>query len=272
MAVVRVKQFENEFEKEEYEIYALIYREATGGRYYLKKYIQPNAGTYATVDCRNGQLEKKAGRLVWLVSTRSNNYGYDFKRYGIYKLLVRKIKQKELDEYTSKSVNNSYLVLKVLDCNVKHSELSELSKYLQQPKMIHTKLGEFSLNREFGWFSLKLSNYEIILNQDDELSDTCIKALEVYKKYEDCLEDLDQKLRLYAAKNMLTAGNEWLEDAGEELINEEQFMERISITTFIFDNKGEIQAYYDDGDIFWGHCIIVSINADGNVVDCEIAG
>ena len=33
-----------------------------------------------------------------------------------------------------------------------------------------------------------------------------------------------------------------------------------------------VEVYYDDDDIFWGHCIIAHIDADGNPVDADIAG
>ena len=39
-----------------------------------------------------------------------------------------------------------------------------------------------------------------------------------------------------------------------------------------FRNDGSIEVYYDDDDIFWGHCIIAHIDADGNPVDADIAG
>jgi len=39
-----------------------------------------------------------------------------------------------------------------------------------------------------------------------------------------------------------------------------------------FRNDGTIEVYYDDDDIFWGHCIIANIDADGNPVDADIAG
>ena len=39
-----------------------------------------------------------------------------------------------------------------------------------------------------------------------------------------------------------------------------------------FRNDGTIEVYYDDDDIFWGHCIIANIDAEGNPVHADIAG
>lgn len=45
-----------------------------------------------------------------------------------------------------------------------------------------------------------------------------------------------------------------------------------SLSELAFRNDGSIEAYYDDGDIFWGHCIIVRMDKNGNIEDAEIAG
>ena len=39
-----------------------------------------------------------------------------------------------------------------------------------------------------------------------------------------------------------------------------------------FRNDGSIEAYYDDDDIFWGHCIVVNMDKDGNMENADIAG
>ena len=71
---------------------------------------------------------------------------------------------------------------------------------------------------------------------------------------------------------MLDTANDWLGDADEEPITAEQFADRITLSELAFRNDGSIEAYYDDGDIFWGHCIIVRMDKNGNIEDAEIAG
>ena len=79
-------------------------------------------------------------------------------------------------------------------------------------------------------------------------------------------------VRAYAAGHMLDTANDWLGDADEEPITAEQFADRITLSELAFRNDGSIEAYYDDGDIFWGHCIIVRMDKNGNIEDAEIAG
>lgn len=99
MGIVRVKEFEEEFEQEEIEIYALLREAPNGAAAYLKDYLRPLAYTEATVDCKTGVLDRREGILTWLISSdHEAGWGYDFKQYGIYRLLVRKAKIKTLDE------------------------------------------------------------------------------------------------------------------------------------------------------------------------------
>ena len=50
MGLVRVKEFEEEFEQEEIEIYALLREAPNGAAAYLKDYLRPLVYTDATVD------------------------------------------------------------------------------------------------------------------------------------------------------------------------------------------------------------------------------
>lgn len=55
MGIVRVKEFEEEFEQEEIEIYALLREAPNGAAVYSKDCLRPLAYTEATVDCKTGR-------------------------------------------------------------------------------------------------------------------------------------------------------------------------------------------------------------------------
>lgn len=59
MGIVRVKEFEEEFEQEEIEIYALLREAPNGAAAYLKDYLRPLVYTEATVDCKTGVLDRR---------------------------------------------------------------------------------------------------------------------------------------------------------------------------------------------------------------------
>ena len=251
MGIVRVKEFEEEFEQEEIEIYALLRKVPNGAAVYSKDCLRPLAYTEANVDCKTGELDR---------------------REGIYRLLVRKAKIKILDENRLASWNNRYLVLKVLEWDAGQKELEALAAYLQQPKYIHTQRGDFLLNRQYKWYEMKTPDCGFTLDADEGSGETCEAALAAYKKHEMNMPELDRQLRAYAAGHMLDTANDWLDNDGEEPITADQFADRITLSELAFRNDGSIEAYYDDGDIFWGHCIIVRMDKNGNIEDAEIAG
>ena len=177
-----------------------------------------------------------------------------------------------LDENRVASWNNRYLVLKVLEWDAGQKELEALAAYLQQPKYIHTQRGDFLLNRQYKWYEMKTPDCGFTLDADEGSDETCEAALAAYKKHEMNMPELDRQLRAYAAGHMLDTANDWLGDADEGPITAEQFADRITLSELAFRNDGSIEAYYDDGDIFWGHCIIVRMDKNGVVKDAEIAG
>lgn len=119
---------------------------------------------------------------------------------------------------------------------------------------------------------MKTPDCEFTLDADEGSDETCEAALAAYKKHEMNMTELDRQLRAYAAGHMLDTANDWLDNDGEEPITADQFADRITLSGLAFRNDGSIEAYYDDGDIFWGHCIIMRMDKNGNIEDAEIAG
>ncbi len=94
MSVVRLPEYEAEFEAEEFEIYALPRSDANGGASpYLEKYHRPLVSTDAILDTRTGVLDRSEGILTWIIEGFDNGWGgYSFEPHGVYKLLVKKAK------------------------------------------------------------------------------------------------------------------------------------------------------------------------------------
>jgi hypothetical protein len=71
---------------------------------------------------------------------------------------------------------------------------------------------------------------------------------------------------------MIKLKNEvWLEE--EELpITSESFRNRVKITTIRFYDDLSSEIYCDDGDIFWGHTIVINIDKKGNYKQVNLAG
>ena len=266
MKTVRVESFEQQFEEEETEIYALVKTEVTGSAFYQKDYRRQNVYTYAIMDAKTHTVDRREGILTWLISAEGT--GPDFKQYGIYRLLVRKAKPVELTPVRRRSWNNRYLVMKVMMKWKKVPELEELSAYLKQPKYLHTAIGEFRLDRTNSQYHCSLNTVEIVLDVDKDSEESCLVSLSTFQRYENDLPELDQRLRRFAAEHLLKKACEWT----EKNISEDEFISRIGPALYAFDHQGSFEVYYDDGDLFAGHSIIVDVNKNGVPEHADIAG
>ena len=64
-------------------------------------------------------------------------------------------------------------------------------------------------------------------------------------------------MRASAARELTDLACEWRESADEEVpeITEESFAHRIELRSIAMDADGSFSAYFDDDDMFFGHCV-----------------
>ena len=69
----------------------------------------------------------------------------------------------------------------------------------------------------------------------------------------------DRNMRASAARELTELACEWRESADEEVpeITEESFACRIELRNIAMDADGSFSAYFDDDDMFFGHCVTV---------------
>ena len=67
----------------------------------------------------------------------------------------------------------------------------------------------------------------------------------------------DRDMRASAARELTELACEWRESADEEVpeITEESFARRIELRSIAMDADGSFSAYFDDDDMFFGHCV-----------------
>ncbi len=274
-------EFEAEFEKEEKEIVVLLKDRCNGAVVLKDNWEKPSVNFLASVDESTGEIIKEEGRIEWILKKDPSmkGWGYDFKQYGIYRLLVRKCFLKELDPYQSVFMNNRYMLVKILEQDVSNDQLEEYKEYLSKPVLIETKYGDFELDRSFSWFStdIELFGFDISvsLETDEDNGDTADGALQTFLKTAEDFEEFDKKVKEVAAKYLLDLANDWLQDNDEaetDEITKEMFIDSIEISEMIISSDGSITLYYDDGDMFWRHTIEISVEPDGTVLDAYIAG
>jgi hypothetical protein len=90
------------------------------------------------------------------------------------------------------------------------------------------------------------------------------------KKFLQEIAETDTLARRFAAEKLLRVYNDsWNE--GED-IAESEFTERIALESLTTYPDHSAELCYDDGDLFFGHIIIVSIEEGLTFVDASIAG
>ncbi len=86
------------------------------------------------------------------------------------------------------------------------------------------------------------------------------------------MERWDHDIRNYVVKELLDLKNStWLEEDEAELDGDD-FLKQISLETVSVDTEGFFEFWYDDGDLFGGHSIMVSGSIKGGLNDAGIHG
>ena len=274
-----LKDFESGFVTEETEITVLL-KDSSNGAAVLGDWLRPSVNFLASIDNDTGEMIKEEGRLEWMIKKDPDRkgWGYDFEQYGIYKLLVRKCIPRKLESFESATLNNCYMIVKVLEENVQNDKLLEYKEYLSKPVEIDTPYGKFVLDRSMSWFEGEIElnglDFTAFLETDEDNGETAELALRVFLKTAENFEDFDRKNKEFAADNLLDLAHEWREsDEGEnEPLTREQFIEAIGVSEWTVTPYGNMTLYYYDGDIFWGHAIEINIDEDGTIEDADIAG
>ena len=86
------------------------------------------------------------------------------------------------------------------------------------------------------------------------------------------LPQLVRRGKEFAAENLLELKNEAWIDEEEEPVTAEQFMQLMTLEGFSCESDGTVIFYFEDGDLFWGHCIEVRMDASDCFDYAEISG
>lgn len=123
-------------------------------------------------------------------------------------------------------------------------------------------LGTFTLNRSVNWFEANVDwlGAEIALDFDrDQDQAACAQTARALMADQ---SGWDQRVRAYAAGQLLELANDWArQEEGEEApgeITQEQFISRMELESIQVNGDGGFEFWFNDGDLFWGHSIHVS--------------
>lgn len=275
------KKFSQRFMKDIVELIVLTKTDVRGAAV-CGKYLNPSLEFLACVDVKTGTLSQEKGRLEWLIKNTPDRrgWGYNFQELGIYRIKARKNIPVKLLPYMSKTVNNCYMVLEVVDAGISEPRLEAIREKLSQPvSVLADGIGKFTLNRAFSCFEGHITwlgaSCSVMLDTDEEDGDTAERALSVLQKLYFEQERWDKAWRSYAAKELTALANEWqAEDDTQNCgpLTEQTFAQRLALSEMSISASGDITLYYDDDDMFWGHAVEVDANIDGEILSAQITG
>ena len=219
----------------------------------------------AYVDCATGALHVNQGRLVYPLSDEQYAAGNVLGRFPeqvIYRLKARKKKSEEVPEGMTASWRNQFLIVEILAEVAACLELEEVLAEYRRPVVVTDEvLGELTLDKDLDMFEGEVlwrgKQICLSLEVDAADEDTWADARQAMKTMLADQERWDRDMRAFAARELTELACEWRESADEEVpeITEESFAQRIELRTIAMDADGSFSAYFDDDDMFFGHCV-----------------
>ena len=256
-------EWERTFEDEAREILVLL--AGGGGAGKRSGFWDVSHYFIAYVDCQTGALHTGDGRIVYPVSDEEHDAGGildRFRREGVYRLKARKKIPHEVPEGVTASSQNQFLIVEVLEEDSPSPALEEvLAEYLRPVVVVDEVLGELTLDKDLDMFEGEVlwrgEQICVSLEVDAANEDTWADARRAMKTMLADQERWDRDMRAFAARELTELACEWRESADEEVpeITEESFAQRIELRTIAMDADGSFSAYFDDDDMFFGHCV-----------------
>ena len=221
----------------------------------------------AYVDCQTGALHTGDGRIVYPVSDEEHDAGGildRFRREAVYRLKARKKIPHEVPEGVTASSQNQFLIVDVLEEDAPCPALEEvLVDYRRPVVVVDEVLGELTLNKDLDMFEGEAlwrgEQICVSLEVDAVNEGTWADSSRAMKAMLAEQDRWDGDMRASAARELTELACEWRESADEEVpeITEESFARRIELRSIAMDADGSFSAYFDDDDMFFGHCVTV---------------
>ena len=256
-------EWEHSFEEEVREILVLL--AGGGGAGKRNGFWDVSHYFIAYVDCQTGALHTGDGRIVYPVSDEEHDAGGildRFRREAVYRLKARKKIPHKVPEGVTASSQNQFLIVEVLEEDPPCPALEEVLAEYRRPVVVTDEvLGELSLDKDLDMLEGEgLGRGEQIclsLEVDGGDEDTWADARRAMKAMLAEQDRWDRDMRASAARELTDLACEWRESADEEVpeIAEESFARRIELRSIAMDADGSFSAYFDDDDMFFGHCV-----------------
>ena len=140
--------------------------------------------------------------------------------------------------------------------------------------MDHPTLGHLEYDEQVDWYSAKvtvdgrLADLHIHCDGASGEPSAIPHAVRIARK----LDPLCRAAKECAVRDLLELKNDTWRDEDEPELSVEEFKRLMELEGIVVYGDGSAEFYYLDGDLFWGHCILVQMDADERFDNAHIAG
>lgn len=110
---------------------------------------------------------------------------------------------------------------------------------------------------------------EIFITIDNKQDDTK-KMISFANEFIEWFKKNHMQAKRYAASKLLEVKNDAWIKADEEIVNEDNFVNKMVLESISINNDKSATVFYQDNDLFWGHAIIVEIDNKFKFVDAGL--
>jgi hypothetical protein len=167
------------------------------------------------------------------------------------------------------------VVAKVLKISRPDETLLAYVERLRKPVVVSTKqFGDLTLDPSVGWFAgkKKWGRNEIELHVQPDNKRRVDAALKTATSLWSNQAAWQRKVEEFAVKELLALKNEdWLGDS-ETKVTAKEFKKRMKLVSINVAGNGRFEFWHEDGDLFWGHSILIRGNLKKGLIDADIPG
>lgn len=154
----------------------------------------------------------------------------------------------------------------------------DLNRFLAQARqpisLDDAQFGMFTFDRSIGWFSAttRWGGQPITLNLVAENRIEAERALRTARELRHAQPSWQERIERFAVERLLALKNEsWLGE-DETPFDAARFGARMTLESISAYPDGSFEFWHDDGDLFWGHSILVRGNLADGPTDADIPG
>ncbi|HEX8876749.1 MAG TPA: DUF2262 domain-containing protein [Phycisphaerales bacterium] len=167
------------------------------------------------------------------------------------------------------------LAIRMMPPGRPHADLDAVRDALQTP--VHRRvpgIGRVTLDRRIDMWTGRAKwaggKVEVVLGGDPKAYST--KTFELIQSVAATAATWDARLKRHAAKHLVKLKNEaWRED-GVKPITSKLFAQRLKLQNWLTRADRSMEFSFDDGDLFFGHEIVVSVDPKGRLGEPELHG